>query len=80
MKTTFTSFALVLAAGFPGSIFAEIFGLAVPDAIDAGALGLFVAVLSVLIFVGDYTRAPRALAAAPTAASPLATEERRLAA
>lgn len=78
MKTSFTSLSLLLAAGFPVSLLAEIVGLPVPDAIDAGAFGLFVTVLSVLTFVSDYARPPRALTTAT--ASPLATEERRLAA
>lgn len=86
MKTSLASLSLVLAAGFPGSLLAEIVGLPLPAALDAGhTLGVFVAVLTVLTAFSDYTRRPvRALTSTPPAAlTPTAsgaTEERRLAA
>lgn len=81
MKTSFTSLSLLLAASFPGSILAEIAGIPVPDAVDAAAFGLFMAILPILTLVAEYSRrSTQTLALTTAPASSRATEERRLAA
>ncbi|MCX6951994.1 MAG: hypothetical protein NTV51_07490 [Verrucomicrobia bacterium] len=92
MKTSFTAFSLILAAGFPGSLLAEFAGVSLPAALEPGTtFGVAVAVLTLLTAFSDYTRHPSALVAGAAGATrdsalasatrtDAATEERRLAA
>jgi hypothetical protein len=81
MKTALTSLSLLVATGFPAAVLAEIAGISLPESLDVGAFGLFVAVLSLLILANDYAPRPtRTLTATTVPVSPHATEARRLAA
>ena len=77
MKTSLTSVSLVLAAGFPGSLLAELAGLPLPTALDAGhTFGVFVAVLTLLTACADYAGRPRSRFALADGDSPAPSSAR----
>lgn len=57
MKNTIKVIALLIAAGYPCVAFAEFLGASIPSVVNGeNALGMFTAVLAVLLVVGDYSR------------------------
>jgi hypothetical protein len=62
MKSSLKVLSLLLAISVPGALFAQFNGAHLPSTTDAGALFIaFVATLTILTIVSDYTRSPRRL-------------------